>query len=373
MKKLFLTAAFSLFAALVISCGSNGTAVDGIVKGNKAEFDSLSYAVGVDMANGIKNDLGGIKLDWAKVNKTIEAAAIDKKSVKAAGEEITSENYTEFLNDFFRNKYGQRVQKVRAMEAAKRDTTGVLAPINPDSLGFNAETMFASEEERELISSALGYDLGTNLSNNANFPLQLVWLFQAVEDVENGESKMDVMVARTYLNHYFSVVIPAKNKEKSVAWLAEVEKQSGVKKTASGLLYKITEEGDAATKPAPVDTVKVHYKGTTRTGKVFDASRYADMPKQRQEMLKMYRPDNYMDDEPVEFPLNGVIKGWTEGLQLIGKGGKITLWIPSELAYGERGAGRDIAANEALCFEVELLDVAPAVPVQATPEAPAAK
>lgn len=105
--------------------------------------------------------------------------------------------------------------------------------------------------------------------------------------------------------------------------------------------------------------VRVHYTGRTRNGKVFDTSIFKNRTKQQQEMLKQQRPDDYDKDEPVEFPLNRVIKGWTEGLQLVGKGGKITLWIPADLAYGSRGAGRDIGPNEALEFEVELIDVIP--------------
>ena len=89
------------------------------------------------------------------------------------------------------------------------------------------------------------------------------------------------------------------------------------------------------------DVVVVNYEGKNRKGKVFDSS--------------------YERNEPAEFPLNRVIKGWTEGMKLVGKGGKITLWIPAELAYGERGAGRDIGANEALEFSVEVVDVKPYV------------
>ena len=107
------------------------------------------------------------------------------------------------------------------------------------------------------------------------------------------------------------------------------------------------------------DVVKVHYTGRTREGKVFDSSLFKNRPKEQQEMMKERDPEGYDKDEPVEFPLNRVIKGWTEGMQLVGKGGKITLWIPAELAYGPRGAGRDIGPNEALEFEVELIDVTP--------------
>ena len=84
----------------------------------------------------------------------------------------------------------------------------------------------------------------------------------------------------------------------------------------------------------------VNYEGNTSDGNVFDSS--------------------YERGEPISFPLNRVIKGWTEGMKLVGVGGQITLWIPSELAYGERGAGADIGPNQALEFKVELLEVNPA-------------
>ena len=105
------------------------------------------------------------------------------------------------------------------------------------------------------------------------------------------------------------------------------------------------------------DTVTVHYKGSKQSGEVFDATRYAEMPEARKQQLKQYRPDTYDKDEPITFELNKVIAGWTEGLKLIGKGGKITLWIPYNLAYGERGAGGVIAPYEALRFDIELVDV----------------
>lgn len=128
------------------------------------------------------------------------------------------------------------------------------------------------------------------------------------------------------------------NKEASEKFLAENAKKPGVKVTPSGLQYIITEEGKGAS-PKATDTVKVHYKGTLIDGTVFDSS---------------------IDrGQPIEFPLNGVIPGWTEGLQLMKEGGKATLFIPSSLGYGERGAGGAIGPNQALIFEVQLLEVKP--------------
>jgi len=124
--------------------------------------------------------------------------------------------------------------------------------------------------------------------------------------------------------------------EKGEAFLKENSTKEGVKTTASGLQYKITKEGEGKS-PKATDTVLVHYKGTLLDGKEFDSS--------------------YKRNEPIEFPLSGVIPGWTEGLQLVKEGGKATLYIPGKLAYGPRGAGGLIGPNETLIFEVELLKV----------------
>jgi FKBP-type peptidyl-prolyl cis-trans isomerase FklB len=128
----------------------------------------------------------------------------------------------------------------------------------------------------------------------------------------------------------------AANKERGEKYLAENKSKDGVKTTASGLQYKIVKEGTGR-KPAKENTVKVHYTGTTIDGKVFDSS--------------------VERGEPIEFPLSGVIAGWTEGVQLMPIGSKFTFYIPSNLAYGEQGAGQTIGPNETLIFDVELLDI----------------
>lgn len=121
------------------------------------------------------------------------------------------------------------------------------------------------------------------------------------------------------------------------AFLAENAKKEGVVTTPSGLQYKILQPGNGK-RPRASDTVVVHYRGTLINGVEFDSSYLAGR-------------------EPAEFPLNRVIKGWTEGLQLMEEGAKFQFFIPSHLAYGARGAPPDIAPNEALIFEVELLKV----------------
>lgn len=109
------------------------------------------------------------------------------------------------------------------------------------------------------------------------------------------------------------------------------------------------------------DRVKVHYTGTNYKGQVFDSSYFENKPEEAKEFLKQMNPEGYDKDEAVEFGLGQVISGWTEGLKLIGKGGKITLWIPAELAYGRQTRGKYILPNSALKFEVELEDVIPFV------------
>jgi FKBP-type peptidyl-prolyl cis-trans isomerase len=127
-----------------------------------------------------------------------------------------------------------------------------------------------------------------------------------------------------------------KNKEEGAAFLAKNGKREGVTTTKSGLQYEVLKKGDGA-KPAATDTVKVHYHGTLLNGTVFDSS--------------------VERGEPTTFPLNGVIPGWTEGVQLMNVGSKFKFAIPSDLAYGDRGAGGDIGPGATLIFEVELLAI----------------
>jgi FKBP-type peptidyl-prolyl cis-trans isomerase FkpA/FKBP-type peptidyl-prolyl cis-trans isomerase FklB len=127
-----------------------------------------------------------------------------------------------------------------------------------------------------------------------------------------------------------------KNKADGLKFLAEHGKKEGVITTASGLQYEVLKQGNGA-KPKATDKVKVHYKGTLLDGTEFDSS--------------------YKRGQPISFPLNGVIPGWTEGVQLMNVGSTFKFVIPSELAYGAHGAGSKIGPNSTLIFEVELLGI----------------
>jgi FKBP-type peptidyl-prolyl cis-trans isomerase len=119
-------------------------------------------------------------------------------------------------------------------------------------------------------------------------------------------------------------------------FLEEYAQKEGITKTASGLQYEVLTEGTGP-KPGPTSTVEVHYEGRLINGKIFDSS--------------------YQRKETISFPLNRVIAGWTEGLQLMQTGSKYRLYIPSELGYGARGAGGDIPPHSALIFDVELISI----------------
>ena len=125
-------------------------------------------------------------------------------------------------------------------------------------------------------------------------------------------------------------------REKGEAFLAENAKKEGVKTIPSGLQYRVLKEGTGK-KPSKTDNVVVHYKGTLIDGREFDSS--------------------YKRGQPAEFPVGGVIKGWTEALQLMPEGSKWMLYIPWNLAYGAEGRGGLIGPHETLVFEVELLSI----------------
>lgn len=172
---------------------------------------------------------------------------------------------------------------------------------------------------------------------------------QAVTDVLNGKFTEEKIGELTKTLEQFEQKMMAREQAKvqEIAQKAQAEgdkyraefaKKDGVKTTKSGLLYHVVNEGKGnAIKPT--DTVKVHYTGKLPDGKVFDSS--------------------VERGQPAEFRLDQVVKGWTEGLQLVKKGGKIELVLPPELAYGKQGAGASIPPNSTLYFEVEVLDVNP--------------
>lgn len=216
----------------------------------------------------------------------------------------------------------------------------VLAVVSMTSCGSSR----AMKSDIDTLSYALGTDFGASLlrlTNSLEDELDMDLFYKGVEDALAEDLAIEQQEAFAFLRNYMNIVNPQKALTNSTNYLAEVEKQEGVQKTESGLLYEIVSEGNTE-KKATLDTdkVKVNYEGKLRSGKVFDSS--------------------YERGEPAEFALNQVIKGWTEGMKLVGEGGEIKLWIPAHLAYGPRGT-RDgsIGPNQAIMFTVEILEVIP--------------
>lgn len=186
---------------------------------------------------------------------------------------------------------------------------------------------------------AIGMQFGQALKQGNLQNINIEILTKGLQDELNGAAIMDQHQYESTLEAFFTKKMKEDNAEKVAEgekFLAENAKRPEVKTTASGLQYEVITEGTGA-KPAATSTVRVHYEGTTIAGKVFDSS--------------------YQRNEPAEFPLNRVIAGWTEGLQLMTVGSKYKFYIPYDLAYGERGAGQDIKPFETLIFVVELLEI----------------
>jgi len=194
------------------------------------------------------------------------------------------------------------------------------------------------------ISYALGYDIFEKLS--ANFELDPEYYMMGIQDKQKAQPKMTESDIRQILITYQRMARQKQveqikkesgiNKEAGLKFLEENKKKEGVKVLPSGLQYKVREAGNGKS-PGPEDTVECHYKGTLIDGTVFDSS--------------------YRRGQPAQFQVNGVIKGWIEALQLMKTGSKWMLFIPSELAYGDRGAGSVIKPGATLIFEVELLRI----------------
>lgn len=342
MKRIFNVAVVALIVGVMaVSCFNGSKSM--VTKGDSSKLDTLSYAMGANLGEFLSTRLADLPFNYEKLESGLQSAALGKAKWSAEQAQEVFQSLIGPVND----RFGQLMRQ-------KQDTTAVAEPIE----------VFASEGERDSLSLAYGINIGNDL-RQGRFPIQMHWYMKGEQQTRNGEGLMSSEEIAQFLQNYFMVVYPQQEQEKSEAWLAKMEKKSGVQKSESGLLYKVVKEGDVSRSATDDrDEVTVHYTGRDRDGEIFDSSLFENMPKQRQEMMRQYQPDafdekgNIIENEPVTFPLNRVIAGWTEGMKLVGPGGKIILYIPAELAYGARG-NQAIAPNAALEFEVELIDVKP--------------
>jgi len=195
-------------------------------------------------------------------------------------------------------------------------------------------------------SYSIGIQMGSQMAPIKDL-LNQDAIMMGFKDIMSGtEPKLTLEEMQTVMQEFQKTIaekqqakktaMSASNDAEGEKFLSENKTKEGVITTESGLQYKVITAGTGAT-PKATDTVVTHYSGTLINGKVFDSS--------------------YKRNSPATFPVNGVIKGWTEALQLMKVGAKWQLFIPANLAYGERGAGANIGPNEALIFEIELLEI----------------
>jgi len=199
------------------------------------------------------------------------------------------------------------------------------------------------KDQRDKVSYSIGMQIGFNLGRQ-KVDINPDVLAAGIKDAISGKPQLttdqvkDIMAQFEKDMEVKQKQAGEKNKTEGDKFLEDNKKKPGVKTTASGLQYKVEKEGTGSA-PKPTDMVTVNYRGTLIDGTEFDSS--------------------YKRNQPATFPVNGVIKGWTEALQLMKKGAKYQLFIPASLAYGERAMGPDIGPNSTLIFDVDLVDVKP--------------
>lgn len=197
------------------------------------------------------------------------------------------------------------------------------------------------KSKKDKLSYAVGVQIGANLVQSGFDDMDHDILLKGITDVlAQKDILMNPEEVMTVINESYEAFkkkAETENSKAGEAFLAENKKKEGVITLPSGLQYRILTEGKGGPKPTADSTVTTHYEGSTIEGKVFDSS--------------------FQRGEPATFPVNGVIAGWTEALQLMSVGDTYELVIPSDLAYGPQGAGNEIAPNSTLVFKVELLGV----------------
>lgn len=217
-----------------------------------------------------------------------------------------------------------------------------MAQNGPKEKSSSAPTM---KNTVDSFSYAIGVNVAQSIQDQGVKSVNIELIKKGFEDVMNsGNPGLNAEEAMTIIQSHMQKVASEKvsvEKAKGADFLAKNAKRPGVKSLPNGLQYEVLASGDPnGIKPKPENIVNVDYVGTLIDGTEFDSS------------IKR--------GEPAEFPLNGVIKGWTEILQLMTKGDKWKVYIPSDLAYGDRGAGQSIPGGAALIFEITLHDIKPA-------------
>lgn len=303
MKKLIYF--FAICMGFAACNGGSGTGTTGGDASLNTQMDSLSYAMGVDLSTQLKNL--GIDLNGKELLKGFNQKDADPK--------IASSIIGGFSGEL-RERQGKPFTDLDSPK------------VNLDSLSF-----------------ALGIDYNNRLTQGG-IDLNGEQMYKGCIANQNNTSALDSVQIVAQMKNLTMIMQEKaqakaiedgiKNEAEGKAFLEANGQKDGVKTTASGLQYKVIKAGSGVS-PTAENTVKVHYTGTLIDGTVFDSS--VDR------------------GEPIEFPLGGVIPGWTEGLQLMKPNAKYQFFIPYNLAYGERGSGPKIGPKATLIFDVELLEV----------------
>ncbi len=310
MKKLILTGGFCVSLLLIFSaCGGDGASIGTSSSKLATAKDSMSYAIGNYLSQNMK--MQGMALNADMLQKGFVDQGNDQG--------LTNEESRKLIDQF------QMEMMLKQRDPASKDKP----------FSFSTDS----------VSLAIGQDFSFQMET-MGMELDGAQFGAGSRDFNNGNALMDSLTIASQVNKFTAEMQTASIKKAAIegqaneaagaAFLAENGKKEGVKTTASGLQYKVLTSGSGK-KPSATDKVEVHYEGKLLDGTIFDSS--------------------VQRGKTIEFGLNQVIKGWTEGVQLMGEGSKFRFWIPGNLAYGERGSPPNIGPNATLVFEVELFKV----------------